>query len=130
VLDAAGNLKIAGRLKDLIIRGGHNIHPSHIEALAMRHPAVEKVAAIPVADERLGEKVCIAVLGAVEAGSLLDHLDAQGLSKYDMPEYFVRMAEFPLTPSGKILKRELVDMVRAGKIAPEPVRFVPRKESA
>jgi acyl-CoA synthetase len=47
-----------------------------------------------------------------------------------MPEYFVRMTSFPLTPSGKILKRELVDMVRTGKIAPEAVRFVLRKESA
>jgi len=130
VLDAAGNLRIAGRLKDLIIRGGHNIHPSHIEALAMRHAAVDKVAVIPVPDERLGEKVCIAVLGEVEAEALLDHLDAQGLSKYDMPEYFVRMTSFPLTASGKILKRELIDMVGNGKIAPEPIRFAPRKESA
>jgi len=130
VLDAAGNLRIAGRLKDLIIRGGHNIHPSHIEALAMRHAGVDKVAVIPVLDERLGEKVCIAVLGEVEAGPLLDHLDGQGLSKYDMPEYFIRMTIFPLTASGKILKRELVEMVRAGKIVPDPVRFVPRKESA
>lgn len=130
VLDAAGNLRIAGRLKDLIIRGGHNIHPSHIEALAMRHAAVDKVAVIPVPDERLGEKVCIAVLGEVEPEALLDHLDAQGLSKFDMPEYFVRMTSFPLTASGKILKRELIDMVGNGKIAPEPVRFAARKESA
>lgn len=130
VLDDAGNLRIAGRLKDLIIRGGRNIHPSHIEALAMRHPAVEKVAAFPVADERLGEKVCVAVLGEVESGPLLEHLDEQGLSKYDMPEYFISMESFPLTASGKILKRTLIDMVRAGEISPAPVRFEAKKESA
>ena len=96
----------------------------------MRHPAVEKVAAIPVPDERLGEKVCVAVLGTVKPGPLLDHFDAQGLSKYDMPEYFVRMTSFPLTASGKILKRDLIDMVRTGKLEPEPVRFVSKKESA
>ena len=77
-LDADGNLTIQGRLKDLIIRGGHNIYPAHIEALALRHPAVEKVAAFPVADERLGEKVCIAVIGSIEAGALLAHLAARG----------------------------------------------------
>ena len=45
--DARGNLQIVGRKKDLIIRGGHNIHPAHIENLALRHPAVLKAAAFP-----------------------------------------------------------------------------------
>ena len=130
VLDEVGNLQISGRLKDLIIRGGRNIHPSHIEALAMRHPAVEKVAAFPVPDERLGEKVCIAVLGDVQPAPLLAHLDEQGLSKYDMPEYFIGMESFPLTASGKILKRGLVDLVRSGTISPVPIRFRAKKESA
>ena len=130
VLDETGNLQISGRLKDLIIRGGRNIHPSHIEALAMRHPAVEKVAAFPVADERLGEKVCIAVLGEVEPAPLLAHLDEQGLSKYDMPEYFISMESFPLTASGKILKRGLVDLVQSGQISPLSIRFQAKKERA
>ncbi len=68
VLDARGNLKIVGRSKDLIIRGGHNIYPAHIEALALRHAEVARCAAFPVADERLGERVCIAVIGEVAAG--------------------------------------------------------------
>ena len=54
MLDEAGNLTVSGRLKDLIIRGGHNIHPTTIEALALRHEHIEKAAAFPVADERLG----------------------------------------------------------------------------
>jgi acyl-CoA synthetase len=123
VMDGRGNLKIVGRSKDLIIRGGHNIYPAHIEALALRHPAVEKVAAFPVADERLGEKVCIAVIGSIEAGSLLAHLGREGLSKYEMPEFFIRLESFPLTASGKILKRQLVAMTQRGEIAPKPVRF-------
>ena len=122
-LDEAGNLTIEGRLKDLIIRGGHNIYPAHIEALALRHPAVEKAAAFPVADERLGEKVCLAVIGEIEAAVLLAHLGGEGLSRYDMPEYFLRLDAFPLTASGKILKRELVVMAQRGDIAPIPVRF-------
>ena len=122
LLDEQGNLRIEGRLKDLIIRGGHNIHPAHIEALALRHPAVQKVACIPVADERLGERVCVAVICAVAPDALLAHLAAQGLSKYDMPEFFLGVEAFPLTASGKILKRELVDMIRRGALSPVPVR--------
>jgi len=122
-LDRNGNLKIEGRLKDLIIRGGHNIYPVEIEALAQRHAQVEKIAAFPVADERLGEKVCVAVIGPIDAKTLLDHLAEQGLSKYDMPEYFVRMNVFPLTASGKILKRELVEMAKRGDIEPLPIRY-------
>ena len=122
-LDAQGNLRIEGRLKDLIIRGGHNIHPSHIEALALRHPAVERVACYPVADERLGERVCVAVLGTVEPDDLLAHLADAGLSKFDMPEYFLRLEAFPLTPSGKVLKRALVEETRRGALVPIPIRY-------
>jgi acyl-CoA synthetase len=122
-MDGQGNLKVEGRLKDLIIRGGHNIYPAHIEALALRHSDVVRVACFPVADERLGERVCIAVAGGVAPDVLLEHLAREGLSKYDMPEYFARLEEFPLTASGKILKRELIEMVKRGAIEPVPVRF-------
>ena len=122
VLDDKGNLKIEGRLKDLIIRGGHNIYPAHIEALAMRHPKVQRVACYPVADERLGERVCIAVIGEIDANELIAHLDHQGLSKYDMPEYFLNVTAFPLTASGKVLKRELIEMTKRGDLAPAALR--------
>jgi acyl-CoA synthetase len=128
VLDAAGNLRIEGRIKDLIIRGGHNIHPAHIEALALRHPGVARCAAFPVADERLGERVCLAVAGTVKPDDLLRHLAREGLSKYDMPEYFVAVEAFPLTASGKILKRELVEMTRRGELEPQPIRYARQEE--
>jgi acyl-CoA synthetase len=130
MLDARGNLKVVGRSKDLIIRGGHNIYPAHIEALALRHKAVARVACFPVADPRLGERVCIAVTGSVAAEELLAHLGREGLSKYDMPEFFVRLDEFPLTASGKILKRSLVEMVKRGEFAPVPVRFQQKEDVA
>ncbi|WP_298960064.1 class I adenylate-forming enzyme family protein [uncultured Methylobacterium sp.] len=129
-LDAAGNLRIEGRLKDLIIRGGHNIYPAHIEALALRHPLVERVACYPVADERLGERVCVAVLGSVAPDDLLAHLAAAGLSKFDMPEYFLRVDAFPLTPSGKILKRDLVERTRRGDLVPAAIRYAVRTGAA
>ena len=131
-LDERGNLSIVGRKKDLIIRGGHNIHPSRIENLMLRHPAVVKAAAFPIADRRLGERVCLAVIlrdgTRLEPETALEHLDREGLSKFDMPEYFLGMEAFPLTASGKILKRELVEWVRAGRIQPQACRWVAREK--
>lgn len=127
-IDEKGNLRIEGRLKDLIIRGGHNIYPAQIEAAALRHPKIDKAAAFPVPDERLGEKVCLAVQGEVPADDVLQHLAQQGLSKFDMPEWFVNVDTFPLTPSGKILKRDLIEMQKAGQIAPQPVRYRAKAE--
>jgi acyl-CoA synthetase len=126
-VDEKGYLRVTGRKKDLIIRGGHNIYPARIEALASRHPDVSKVAVFPVPDERLGERVCLAVVpregAAPDAASLLHHLDEQGLSRYDMPEYVLQLSEMPLTASGKIFKRDLVQWVADGRVTPQPVRF-------
>ena len=126
-LNDKGCLEIVGRKKDLIIRGGHNIHPARIEDLAMRHAPIARCAAFPVADQRLGEKVCLAVIPhdgeSLEPEELLAHLHHAGLSRYDMPEYFIMMEAFPLTASGKILKRELVEWAKDGRIIPTPVRW-------
>jgi acyl-CoA synthetase len=128
--DADGNLEIVGRKKDLIIRGGHNIHAAKIEDLAMRHKSVARCAAFAVADARLGEKVCLSVIfhegESAAADDLLAHLHEAGLSRYDMPEYFIRMDAYPLTASGKILKRELVEWAKSGRIAPTAVRWTGR----
>jgi acyl-CoA synthetase len=126
-LDRHGNLEIVGRKKDLIIRGGHNIYPAKIEDFAMRHDAIAKAAAFPVPDQRLGEKVCLAIIAkpnlSVEPMAMLAHLNDLGLSKYDMPEFFIELASFPLTASGKILKRGLTEMVARGEIKPISVRW-------
>lgn len=127
--DAAGNLRIEGRAKDLIIRGGHNIFPSRIEAVALTSASVSKAAAFGVPDERLGEKVCLAVIGNIAASDMLDHLAAEGLSKFDMPEWFLAVDVLPLTASGKVLKRELQSMVGRGDLVPEAVRYRSRKDA-
>jgi acyl-CoA synthetase len=125
--DGHGNLHIVGRLKDIIIRGGHNIHPARIEDLAMKHAAVLKAAAVAVADERLGERVCLVVTpnGASSpvAEDLLDYLHKQGLSKFDMPEYFAILGTMPLGPTGKILKREIATFIRDGQLVPQRVHW-------
>lgn len=132
-LDKNGCLKIVGRIKDLVIRGGHNIHPGPIESLAMRHDAVEKAAVVPVADDRLGEKACLVITARADASAdadqLLRFLDEEGLSKYDMPEYFLLIDSFPLTASGKILKRSLVESINAGELTPTPIRWTPQGQS-
>jgi acyl-CoA synthetase len=126
-VDRNGYLRVTGRKKDVIIRGGHNIYPARIEALAMRHPAVERAAALPVRDARLGEKVCLAVVFRaacrLEPQELLAHLDATGLSKYDMPEFVLELDRIPLTPSGKVRKRDLVERIERGQVSPAPVRW-------
>lgn len=93
----------------------------------MQHSAVVRCAAFPVADQRLGEKVRLAVIRhkgeSVEPDELLAHLHAADLSRYDMPEYFIAMGAFPLTASGKILKRELVQWTKEGHIQPTLIHW-------
>jgi acyl-CoA synthetase len=135
-MDADGYLVITGRKKDLIIRGGHNIYPARIENLAMQHPAVARAAVLPIPDARLGEKVCLAVMykpgaaAGMDAQALLAHLDESGLSRYDMPEYYIAVDEIPLTASGKIYKRPLVDQARAGQLPVTAVKFAPARAAS
>jgi acyl-CoA synthetase (AMP-forming)/AMP-acid ligase II len=126
-LDENGYLRVTGRKKDVIIRGGHNIYPAHIEALASRHDAIKRVVAVPIPDPRLGEKVCLAVMlhpGKIAtADEILRHLDAAGLSKYDMPEYYLQVDDIPLTASGKVRKRDVVDWIAEGRVHPTAIRW-------
>jgi len=128
-MDEQGYLRVVGRQKDIILRGGRNIYPARIEALALRHTAVEKAAAFAVTDPRLGERVCLAVVARenmpVEPEAILWHLDVAGLTKYDMPEFILLLEEMPLTASGKVRKGELVRLVGDGHLRPLPVRFRP-----
>jgi acyl-CoA synthetase len=129
-MDDNGYLRVTGRKKDVIVRGGHNIYPARIEGLALQHAAVERAAAFPMTDPRLGEKVCLALEFrngmSASAEEILRHLDAVGLSKYDMPEYLLAPCTIPLTTSGKVLKRELVEWVNLGRVRPLPVRWQAR----
>jgi acyl-CoA synthetase len=128
-IDETGYLHVTGRKKDVIIRGGRNIHPARIEGLALQHEAIAKAAAFPVGDARLGERVCLAVVAhsdmPVDPQMILEHLDTSGLSKYDMPEFFLQVPEMPVTATGKLLKRELVRRIAKGQLQPLPLRFCP-----
>jgi acyl-CoA synthetase (AMP-forming)/AMP-acid ligase II len=133
-VDENGYLRITGRKKDVIIRGGHNIYPVKIENLVLLHGQIVRAAAVPIADDRLGERVCLVVEARageqVDATGLLGFLDEAGLSKYDMPEYFAQIPTMPLLPSGKIFKRRLLDHIESGEVAPVAVRLQRRNQES
>jgi acyl-CoA synthetase len=112
--------------KDIIVRGGRNIYPVTIETRALRCDGIDKASAFPVPDVRLGERVCLAVVVKpgmqLDPGQLLRELEAAGLAKYDLPEFVLPVAAMPLTPSGKIIKRELIRWAAEGKVKPIPLR--------
>lgn len=111
-----GGIRIVGRTKDLVIRGGENVPVAEVEALVLRHPAVTEVAVIGLPDERLGERAC-AVVTSTNPGLTLAEvtasLDDAGMAKQFWPERLVLCDEMPHTPSGKIQKFKLREMVEA-----------------
>lgn len=109
-LDPDGGIRIAGRTKDLIIRGGENVPVAEVEAVLYRHPAVREVAVVGVPDPRLGERACAVVVSQGEPPTLdllKAHLEAAGVAKPFWPERLAIVAEMPKTPSGKIQKFRL-----------------------
>jgi cyclohexanecarboxylate-CoA ligase len=109
LLDPAGHLRISGRTKDIIIRGGENIPVVEIENLLITHPAVKELAIVPVPDERLGETACACIVlrsGAqpVDVEGLGDFLRGHGVATQFFPESVRFFDELPRTPSGKIQK--------------------------
>lgn len=111
-LDADGNARLVGRLKELINRGGVKFNPLDVEALLDRHPAVMQSAIVPMPDPVLGERACcFAVLrpgATLELDELLDWLEQHGVGKLKWPERFEVIDAMPLTPTRKVIKGRLV----------------------
>jgi len=110
-MDADGYIRIVGRAKDIIIRGGENIPVVEVEEQIYRHPAVEDVAVVAMPDERLGERGCAFVQTKPNANftfdAMVEHLVDAGMSKTYLPEKLEIVPEFPRTASGKIQKFQL-----------------------
>jgi acyl-CoA synthetase (AMP-forming)/AMP-acid ligase II len=110
-IDEQGCLTIVDRKKDIIIRGGENISSREIEDLVLRLPGVTEVAAVGTPDERLGERVCVYVLGAPGLTLTVADLEAAfagfGVARQKVPERVIMIADPPRTPAGKIKKAEL-----------------------
>ena len=111
-LDEDGDLWLEGRLDDMIISGGENVHPLEVEDVLARHPRVREVAVVGAPDDRLGQRVVAYVVaeGEVEADELDAHcLSSDTLARFKRPREYRFVAELPKSPSGKILRRMLRD---------------------
>jgi len=116
-MDVDGYIRISGRTKDIIIRGGENIPVVEIEGLLYGHPKVKEVAIVGIPDERLGERACAVVVPhsgvRLSLNELASFLNDKKVSKHYFPEKLVTMDSLPRTPSGKIQKFALREDVRA-----------------
>ncbi len=118
VLDDDGFLTITDRKKDIIIRGGENVSAAEVEELLVRIPGVAEAAAVAAPDARLGEHVCAFVRAAPAAdppdlAAVRTHLEAAGLARQKWPEELRVVDDLPRTPSGKVKKYVLRDVLRA-----------------
>jgi fatty-acyl-CoA synthase len=120
-MDASGYLRIVGRLKDMIIRGGENVYPAEVESVLMRHPKISDVQVVGVPDDYMGEEGAAFI--RVRANELLTVEEMIDFCKIHMarhkwPKHWRFIEEFPTTPSGKIKKFELrATLVGEGKPA-------------
>ena len=119
-MDCRGFLRVTGRLKDMIIRGGENVYPAEIEACLMTHPSVVQAAVFGMPDPKWGEVVAAAVLlrPVVEtdpAGALAEHC-ARTLARHKIPTSWFSSSGLPLTASGKVQKFRLREMAQSGEL--------------
>jgi len=110
-MDSQGYIRITGRSKDVIIRGGENIPVVEIESLLYRHPSIAMVAIVAYPDERLGERACAVVVPkpghSIDLETISNYLKAQKIAIQYIPERLEVLSAMPTTPSGKIQKFKL-----------------------
>lgn len=111
IIDEAGNLRIVGRLKDMILRGGQNIFPGELEELLIKHPKVKEIALVGMPDKDLGEKACAYVVPWGEEKITLEEmqtfLEGHGITKYKWPERIEFIDALPLSTGSKVDKPRL-----------------------
>jgi 2,3-dihydroxybenzoate-AMP ligase len=114
-LHPSGNYMVEGRKKDLINRGGEKISAEEIENLILSHPAVQNVACVPMADPILGERMCAYVIlrggESLTLQQLVTFLLDQEIAKHKLPERLEIVEEFPLSPFGKVSKKDLTERI-------------------
>lgn len=113
--DADGYLRIAGRKRDIIIRGGLNVSPREVEELLLRLPDVKDAAVVGYADERYGERICAFIVPSGKTPPPVEAISAafeeMGVAKYKWPERIEQIQELPLTTTGKVRHQALRDQL-------------------
>jgi 3-phosphoshikimate 1-carboxyvinyltransferase len=118
VIDESGYVRITGRVKDVINRGGEKVPVAEIEQLLHTHPAIRDVAIVAMPDERLGERACAYVVAAgdIDFAGMQRFLDSRKVAKHYWPERLEIIDELPQNPAGKVQKfilrewaRQLID---------------------
>jgi 2-furoate---CoA ligase len=108
-LDEDGDLWLDGRVDDMIVSGGENIHPLEVEDVLAAHPDVDEVAVIGMPDERLGQRVVAVVIGTASDDELDAHCLGSPLARFKRPREYRHAEALPKSASGKILRRVLRD---------------------
>jgi cyclohexanecarboxylate-CoA ligase len=117
-MDAQGYIRITGRTKDVVIRGGENVPVVEIENLLYKHPAISAVALVGCPDARLGERLCAYVTlheghRSLSLQEVVSFLLKQRLTRNYLPEYLEVLPALPRTPSGKIQKFKLREQAKS-----------------
>jgi fatty-acyl-CoA synthase len=114
IIDEEGYVRIVGRSKETIIRGGYQLYPREVEDQLRAHPAVDDVCVIGVPHDVLGELVCACIVpveGAVVTGKEIKDFARDTMADYKIPDLVRFFDTFPMTGSGKVKRRELERMV-------------------
>jgi fatty-acyl-CoA synthase len=115
-MDAFGYVRIVGRIKDMIIRGGENVYPREVEEFLYQHPAISEVQVFGIPDKKMGEEVCAWV--QVNEGATLSADDIKAFCKdqithFKIPRHIRFVSEYPMTVTGKIQKFVMRDEMLA-----------------
>ena len=121
-MDARGYIKITGRLKEMIIRGGMHLYPKEMEDVLFDHPAIDQIAILGVPDEKWSEVVAAVVLpcdpqAAPTVSELVEYCTRR-LAPQKIPTLWYFVGKYPMTPSGKIQKNILQEMIKSGELKP------------
>ena len=115
MVDEAGNVRISGRSKEIINRGGKKFYPREVEEILYTHPKVLHAAMVGVSDARLGERNCLCVIPkggqAVELDEFVEFLRGE-VATYKLPERLEIFEELPFTPTGKLQRFVLAKQVQ------------------
>jgi len=121
-MDSRGFVRITGRLKEMIIRAGMNLYPKEMEDVIFDHPQVDQVAVLGLPDEKWGEIVAAVISVRADAADpdvkALDAWCRRSLSSQKIPSVWFIIRDWPLTPSGKIQKHVLAEMIARGQLKP------------